>query len=416
MSDHKNHINRRIKILRYLKGEATSQEEHEIEKRALEDPFEQEAMEGLESQHPDLIESDLKKLSSKINLKKSYKLTYRIAAVVAMLLIFSAIWIFIPESEDATIAQKEDESLEKKKIPKEIPKEPESKEQISQEKTSKKDNEKETASPVKSSRPEIAEAKPQPAEKKTIAEEDQTRQMEVPKSEPADPAKVADSGDQDPAVASKVKMAREEENAMGYSVADVQNDQVTFRSERIAVPEEKNKVFGKVLTPEGEALPGVNVMIKETGQGTITDREGNYQLEVPEDAELVVSFVGLTTEEVAVNSRDTVNVVLSKDIQSLSEVVVTNENKDAGPKGGMDSFEAFVKENLREVKGNPGTVTLEVSLNKAGEIQDIQVVNSLTEQQDQEAIRLVKEYPGFTPKIRTGKARASVVKLSIKFD
>lgn len=82
-------------------------------------------------------------------------------------------------------------------------------------------------------------------------------------------------------------------------------------------------VRGKVSTETGEALPGVNVLVKGTSAGTVTDAEGIYVLSSvkPEDV-LVVSFIGYNTQEIVVGSRSTVDIVLAADIQTLSEVVV----------------------------------------------------------------------------------------------
>ena len=73
-----------------------------------------------------------------------------------------------------------------------------------------------------------------------------------------------------------------------------------------------------------EPLIGVNVIVKgATTLGTITDVDGKYTLSVPaEKATLVFSYVGYVTQEVAVGSRSTVNVVLVDDAQALEEVVV----------------------------------------------------------------------------------------------
>ncbi|WKN45006.1 SusC/RagA family TonB-linked outer membrane protein [Tunicatimonas pelagia] len=72
-----------------------------------------------------------------------------------------------------------------------------------------------------------------------------------------------------------------------------------------------------------ETLPGVNVLVKGTTVGTVTNIDGNYRLTAPDDAEtLVFSSVGYTSEEVAINGRSTINLGLDPDVQSLSEVVV----------------------------------------------------------------------------------------------
>ena len=74
----------------------------------------------------------------------------------------------------------------------------------------------------------------------------------------------------------------------------------------------------------GEPLPGVNVLAKNTTQGTITDIEGNYTLSVPDDTEvLVFSSVGYITREAPINGQTIINMTLNPDITELGEVVVT---------------------------------------------------------------------------------------------
>jgi TonB-linked SusC/RagA family outer membrane protein len=83
-------------------------------------------------------------------------------------------------------------------------------------------------------------------------------------------------------------------------------------------------VSGKVTSADdGTALPGVNVVVKSTNIGTTTNADGNYSLAVPTNATLVFSFIGLTTQEIAVGNRSVVDVKLASDVQALSEVVVT---------------------------------------------------------------------------------------------
>lgn len=80
---------------------------------------------------------------------------------------------------------------------------------------------------------------------------------------------------------------------------------------------------GKVLDENSLPLPGVNVLIKGTTEGTTTDANGQYTLAVAdEEAILVFTFIGYTTQEVAVKGRTTINVSLVPDVQSLEEVVV----------------------------------------------------------------------------------------------
>lgn len=86
-------------------------------------------------------------------------------------------------------------------------------------------------------------------------------------------------------------------------------------------------VSGKVSSQEdGSALPGVNVVLKGTTNGTVTDADGNFKLTVPANGgSLVFSFIGLQTEEVVIGQRSVIDVALGLDVQQLSEVVVTGQ-------------------------------------------------------------------------------------------
>lgn len=84
-------------------------------------------------------------------------------------------------------------------------------------------------------------------------------------------------------------------------------------------------VSGTVTSAEdGSALPGVNVLVKGTANGTATDADGKYSLSVPASgATLVFSFIGLKAQEIEVGGRTTIDIALALDATELSEVVVT---------------------------------------------------------------------------------------------
>ncbi len=87
---------------------------------------------------------------------------------------------------------------------------------------------------------------------------------------------------------------------------------------------QQHKVTGRVTSEDGAPLPGVNVFIKGTTRGTITDMDGNYSLEVPDGATvLVFSFVGYEPQEIPVGDRTVLNVQLTESVQKLEKVVVT---------------------------------------------------------------------------------------------
>jgi TonB-linked SusC/RagA family outer membrane protein len=88
---------------------------------------------------------------------------------------------------------------------------------------------------------------------------------------------------------------------------------------------QERTVSGSVTSSEdGSPLPGVNVVVKGTATGTVTDANGAYRLSAPGlDGVLVFSFIGLTTQEVEIGQRTVVNVQLTQDVTQLGEVVVT---------------------------------------------------------------------------------------------
>ncbi|PLX17055.1 MAG: hypothetical protein C0599_14365 [Salinivirgaceae bacterium] len=85
----------------------------------------------------------------------------------------------------------------------------------------------------------------------------------------------------------------------------------------------QHTVTGTVNDMDGNTLPGVNVTIKGTTVGTITDVQGQYKIDVPgNDAVLVFSFIGYSKEEITVGGQKTIDITLMPDIEALSEVLV----------------------------------------------------------------------------------------------
>lgn len=93
--------------------------------------------------------------------------------------------------------------------------------------------------------------------------------------------------------------------------------------EGYTVSSQQSTINGKVTDNKGEPMPGVSVLIKGTTNGTITDIDGNYVLDgVAGNATLLFSFVGMKPQEVMVDGKQTINIVLEEDKLSLDEVIV----------------------------------------------------------------------------------------------
>lgn len=86
---------------------------------------------------------------------------------------------------------------------------------------------------------------------------------------------------------------------------------------------QERTVTGKVIDATGEGLIGVNVQVKGTSNGAITDIDGNYSLSVPAAGELVFSYIGYRTETAKPNDKNVLNITLQEDAQMIGEVVVT---------------------------------------------------------------------------------------------
>jgi TonB-linked SusC/RagA family outer membrane protein len=90
----------------------------------------------------------------------------------------------------------------------------------------------------------------------------------------------------------------------------------------LAYSQNEQVVTGTVRDDQGSPMPGVNVVIKGTTNGSTTDGDGAFSIQAKPDAILVVSFIGYTTQEVAVGNRTKIDVSLKEDVATLQEVVV----------------------------------------------------------------------------------------------
>ena len=90
----------------------------------------------------------------------------------------------------------------------------------------------------------------------------------------------------------------------------------------------QNTVTGTVSDEMGP-LPGASVLVKGTTNGTQTDFDGNYTIDAPSNATLVISYIGFKTMEVAIDNQTTISVTLQEDASKLDEVVVTGYGTQA---------------------------------------------------------------------------------------
>ncbi|MEP6737579.1 MAG: SusC/RagA family TonB-linked outer membrane protein [Chryseolinea sp.] len=91
-----------------------------------------------------------------------------------------------------------------------------------------------------------------------------------------------------------------------------------------AVFAQEFKVTGSVIASgDGSSIPGVNVIVRGSTNGTVTDANGKFVITTDPDATLVISFIGFKTSEVSVEGRSVLEIRLASDVTALEEVVVT---------------------------------------------------------------------------------------------
>ena len=142
------------------------------------------------------------------------------------------------------------------------------------------------------------------------------------------------------------------------------------------------QVKGVVTSAEDkQPIPGVSVVVKGTMTGTTTNVDGTYTLKVPGNATLVFSFVGLTSKEVAVNNKTTIDVILVSTVAAIDEVVVVGygTQKKSVVTGAISSIKAKDLEKLspgtpeRALQGRVAGVTVASNSGEPGDGYTIRV-------------------------------------------
>lgn len=110
----------------------------------------------------------------------------------------------------------------------------------------------------------------------------------------------------------------------GISYKVLEDNLIILVPEKSKIPMNQQKsVSGKVTSKSGATMPGVSVVVKGTTFGTITDANGNYALtDIPENTSLSFSFVGMKSQNIMVQGKSSINVVMEEDNLALDEVIV----------------------------------------------------------------------------------------------
>lgn len=378
-------------IERYLRGEMTAQEMHALEKEALRDPFLSDALEGAQNSNTDHFLFDLKELQSSVANRSGKRRPKMISmwnwsiGIAAGLLLVAVSGIYLIGNLS--------------------------------------DKQKALAENVETVDPS--------ALGNTSYD---TIEIVMPRVRPAiasahEPARIARV-----TTGSTIRRPSEievEANLTDPATIQIQRNREESRSSAMLSLNPK-VIKGTVTSSEdGAVLPGVNVVVKGTNIGTITDAEGKYEITLNQPGQkLEFSFIGVKTIEAETRNKSNVNVTLTPDYESLSEVVVTGkeikqeDNKTfnlAEPQGGKDAYTKYLQQKLvypeQALKNQvEGRVTIQFTVDNNGNLSNFKVLSSLGFGCDDEAIRLVREGPAWSPSKKNDKAVTEEVKVGLKFD
>ena len=201
--------------------------------------------------------------------------------------------------------------------------------------------------------------------------------------------------------------------------------------------EKKFTLNGQVMKyPDKTPVPGASIIIRGTTDGTLADIDGNFQLPVKEGDVIIVSYVGLQTQQLHVQSFANLVVWMKADVQPMEEIVVVGyapeeEKKQPVAKeevkqteeevifqvveqmpefpGGMSEAMKFLAKNIKypvaaQQAKIEGRVIVQFVVGKDGSISDVHTVRSVSPELDAEAIRVVSMMPKWNPGKRRGKA------------
>ena len=445
---------------RYAQGTLSPQQQRAVELYLLDNPFEAEAMEGLA--HADDFKADMAKLKSRLGdimdkpeamVIPLWQQPLKIAAAVALLIVGSFViinsfnWFEKDNTELALNDIKEDDKID---------------ENLKKESNEKKDEPllaedefagQEEASVVEESKLEKMEEEPKPlskseADRESIdvvednveennieeidAEEDVLADTDLEDASSGEAQALSLVDNQEAEIAEDNAIAtKEPEFARSSAISNARQASKKKSRQLDNQPSQSRTVSGKITSiDDGSALPGVNVVVKGTTTGTITDIDGEYELELSESDEIVVSYIGYASEEIAIGARDVIDVALGADVKQLSEVVVTGSGAqitdpkpslNARPVEGYSSLKAYLNENLQypiQARDSviEGKVTLEFYVEENGSLSDIEIVKSLGYGCDEEALRLIKEGPKWEPAKNEGEPYRKKVRVKIKFE
>ncbi|WP_373516797.1 SusC/RagA family TonB-linked outer membrane protein [Pricia sp.] len=153
---------------------------------------------------------------------------------------------------------------------------------------------------------------------------------------------------------------------------------------------------------DGSPLPGVNVIVKGTTNGTVTDFDGNYSINVPEENEtLVFSFIGFTKQEVPIDGQTEINVTMTEDATALDEVVLVGYGTQIKREvtGSVQTIEAEeladipVSQVTQKLQGKLAGVQINQTTGKPGQGMSVRIRGQLSVAGGSEPLYVIDGFP-----------------------
>lgn len=417
---------REYDIEKYLKGELTPAEMHALEKKALDDPFLAEALEGAEQfSHAD-FSKDVAELNRNIIKRRSSAWTWpvRIAATLLLLTIAAfIIWTTLHQETEQTLALEKDNITNDRTLPPEPQKQPAATLQTKTEQSSPADNKTENKPtsglnerPKKLPAESIAEdeknetdsARPDNRVQKLTREKSLEQTSEVAKIDPGKKDELQSPSAQD------IRLAE------GYITS---------------VDARPTTVTGRVMSAEdGTPLRDVRVGFKGTSVATKTDASGRYSITgFSENKTLVYSSEGLESTEVKIKGVDSTYLPVKLEIteEAQREAAVETSSTDdyatnvstipAHPEKGNRAFKQYLQKNYQypdeAIKTRvEGVVIIEFKVDAAGSLSEFKIVRGIGKGCDEEVIRLILQGVKWIPTTRDGIPVSDKARVRFKFE
>jgi len=411
-------------IRKYLDGELDARAMHRLERRAQDDPFLMDALEGYEKSGGDQ-QANLDELTDRLQLRVAKKerhiIPLRFIAAAACMLLFlttGGLWLYKSRQQKPEIAQLIKPTVKTAPVAPKNPVSPVDAQQTALTQTSSKKHFR---------KPRIA-SKPGKLPAASIAANEQIANVDFKAS-------------------AKDTIALKEVTVTGYatqrkkditaSVATITNDSaakppvtILLRGQAsgvrmVSAHPAKKIIKGRVIgSDDGLPIVGANVKLVGTNIGAVTDVNGMFS--IPADStktKLAIAYIGYTSRQVNIRNRDTLATIKLEPANSaLTEVVVTGYTSQAKPEAasvigahpsaGWSNFKKYLKENAFSPDGKTGVVKLSMSVAPNGTISDIKIEKGVSAATDQKAIDLINDGPSWAG---STSGKIEKIRVRIKF-